>query len=118
MSEFTSSGCTPDKCSNCPGCGGEAIEKIAITIEWRHKGKTDEDPEEILRMIQDLAGELIVSGVELTFINNTYQPDIEENSSAFFINGHPLSDIVPLPKGPIPKELVRKGIFQVLLQNL
>lgn len=118
MSEFNGSGCTPDKCGSCPGCGGDAIEKIMLRVEWKHKGETPEDPEVISRILHDLSGELMVSGVELIYINNTYEENIENNSSTFFINGHPLSEIVALPEGPVSKELIRKGIFQALLQNI
>ena len=111
--------CTPDKCQGCTGCGGEAIEKITIRVEWKHKGITPEDPDEVNRMMDELAGELIVSSVELIYINNTFGADIGENSSDFFINSHPLSDLVSLPSdGPVHLDLLRKGIFQVLLRNL
>lgn len=118
MTEINGSGCTPDKCGNCPGCGGDVIEKIVLRVEWKHKGATPEDPEVISKVIHDLSAELMVSGVELIYINNSYEAAIPENSSAFFINGHPLADIVELPEGPVAKELLRKGIFQALLRNL
>jgi len=118
MTEINGSGCTPDKCQGCTGCGGEAIEKITLRVEWKHKGVTPEDPEAISTILHDLSAELMVSGVELIYINNTYEENIKENSSTFFINGHPLSDIVDLPEGPVSKELIRKGIFQALLRNL
>jgi len=118
MNEYMSSGCTPDKCGGCTGCGGEAIDKIILRVEWKHKGETPENPEVVSKILHDLSGELIVSGVELVYINNSYEEGIAENSSAFFINGHPLSEIVDLPAGPVSKEHIRKGIFQALLQNL
>ncbi|MGV8110398.1 hypothetical protein [Methanospirillum sp.] len=118
MTDTFGSGCTPDKCGGCPGCGGDAIEKISLRVEWKHKGETPEDPDVITTVINDLASELIVSGVELTYINNTFGADIPENSSAFLINGHPLAEIVKLEPGEVTKELLRKGIFQALLQNL
>ena len=118
MSEFNGSGCTPDKCGGCTGCGGDVIDKFVLRVEWKHKGETPEDPEAISRILHDLSGELMVSGVELIYINNTYEENIENNSSTFFINGHPLSGIVDLPEGLVSKELIRKGIFQALLQNI
>lgn len=118
MTDAYSSGCTPDKCGNCTGCGGDAIEKITLKVEWKHKGVVSEDPEVISTVINDLSSELMVSGVEMVYINNTFGSDIEENTSAFYINGHPLSELVTLPQGPVSKELLRKGIFQALLCNI
>lgn len=118
MTEINGSGCTPDKCGNCPGCGGDVIEKITLRVEWKHKGKSLEDSEVVSTVMHDLSSELMVSGVELIYINNTFGSDITDDSSAFFINGHPLSDIVDLPPGPVSKEMLRKGIFQALLRNL
>lgn len=117
MTDIYGTGCTPDKCGGCPGCGGEAIEKIILRVEWKHKGETPEDPGVISTILHDLSGELMISGVELVYINNSYEEDIPDNSSAFFINGHPLSEIVDLPAEPVSKEFIRKGIFQALLQN-
>ena len=118
MTDSYSSGCTPDKCGSCSGCGGEAIEKITLRVEWKHKGTSPEDPAVISTVMNDLSSELMVSGVELIYINNTFGSDIEDNTSAFFINGHPLSELVNLPTGPVSKELLRKGIFQALLSNI
>jgi len=118
MTDNVGSGCTPDKCGSCSGCGGEAIEKITLRVEWKHRGESPEDPDAINTIMHDLSSELMVSGVELVYINNTFGKEIEDNSSAFFINGHPLSEIVNLPSGAVSKELLRKGIFQALLSNL
>jgi len=118
MTEINDSGCTPDKCGGCPGCGGDVIEKIILRVEWKHKGKSPEDSEVISTVMHDLSSELVVSGVELIYINNTFGTDIADDSSAFFINGHPLSGIVDLAPGPVSKEMLRKGIFQALLRNL
>jgi len=119
MSEEMVTGCTPDKCSGCTGCGGEDIEKITIRVEWQHNGNVQETPEEIESAINDLAAELMVSGVELIYINNTFGKDIPENSSSFLVNGHPLDKLVKnMPSGPISKDSIRKGIFQALLSNL
>lgn len=112
-------GCSPDKCGSCSGCGGEAIEKITLRVEWKHKGITTENPETINEIMHSLSAELMVSGVELIYINNSFGADIQENSSTFFINGHPLSGLVDLPdSGLISQEILRKGIFQALLRNL
>ena len=119
MSDEMLSGCTPDKCGGCTGCGGESIEKITIRVEWQHKGAVPESPEEIESAMNDLAAELIVSGVELIYINNTFGKDIPDNSSSFLINGHPLEKLVKnMPSGPVSKDIIRKGIFQALLSNL
>ncbi|HWQ67931.1 MAG TPA: hypothetical protein VN372_13820, partial [Methanospirillum sp.] len=64
MENHDQSGCTPDKCDSCTGCGGE-IEKISLRVEWRHKGDTAEKPTEIEESVNTLAKELAVSGVEL-----------------------------------------------------
>jgi len=113
------SGCTPDKCGGCTGCGGQAIEKITIKVEWKHKGPARENEDDIMKMMQALSGELMVSGVELVYVNNTFEENIPENSSEFFINGHQLSELVDLTSNEIvSQEQLRKGIFQVLLKNL
>ena len=119
MNYEMSSGCTPDKCDGCSGCGGQTIEKITIRVEWKHKGRTPENATEIGEIINALSGELLVSGVELIYINNTFETDIQDDSSAFFINGHSLSGLVDLSSSePVNQEQLRKGIFQALLRNL
>jgi len=117
MVNHDNTGCTPDKCDSCTGCG-ESIEKISLRVEWRHKGETTK-AEEISDSMHALAGELAISGVELIYINNTFSPDIVEGTSEFFINGKPLSALTTVPSdGEIPREILRKGIFQALLQNI
>lgn len=119
MDCYNNSNCSPDKCGGCPGCGGEAIEKITIKVEWKHKGQTPEDADGINEIMTELSGELMVSGVELVYINNSFGEDIPNNTSAFFINSHALSGLVEIPtSGPISQEQLRKGIFQALLKNL
>ena len=111
-------GCTPDKCNSCTGCG-EGIEKITLRVEWQHKASPENLVKEINESIHTLAGDLAVSGVELIYINNTYSPEITEGMSDFLINGIPLGSLTPLPSdGVISKEVLRKGIFQALLQNI
>ena len=72
MDCYNNSNCSPDKCGGCPGCGGEAIEKITIKVEWKHKGQTPEDADGINEIMTELSGELMVSGVELVYINNSF----------------------------------------------
>lgn len=111
-------GCTPDKCDSCTGCGGD-IEKITLRVEWKHNGSPEHLIREIDESIHTLASDLAVSGVELIFINNTFSPDIEKNSSCFLINAIPLASLTPLPAdGLVTREVLRKGIFQALLQNI
>lgn len=111
-------GCSPDSCDSCTGCGGQ-IEKISLKVEWRHKGEKDVKVEEIEESIHALSRDLAVSSVELTFINNTFSPDIIEGTSEFFINGHPLSSLTSISSdGIVTKDILRKGIFQALLQNV
>lgn len=117
MENSENTGCTPDKCTSCTGCGG-SIEKISLKVEWKHKGERD-DIKEIEESIFKLASEMAVSGVELIYINNTYGPEIIEGSSQFFINNKPLAELTPVPQdGQVSQELLRKGIFQALLQNI
>lgn len=119
MSDKIPESCTPEACAGCTGCQANSIEKISIRVEWRHKGVTTENPEEIESIVRDLSAELIVSGVELIFINNFFEKDIPDNFSEFFINKKPLSSLVSLPEsGGVTVELLRKGIFQALLCNL
>jgi hypothetical protein len=113
-----STGCSPDKCDSCTGCGG-TIEKISLKVEWRHKGTPEEMNREIEESIYTLSSDLAVSGVEVIFINNTYSPDISEGSSEFFINGHRLDSLTSVqPEETVTREVLRKGIFQALLQNI
>lgn len=119
MSDNRTDGCTPEACAGCTGCGGE-IEKITLRVEWQHNGSSAEMIREISDMMDTFAHEFAVSGVELIFINNTFSKDIPVNSSEFLINGRKLKDLIPdtdIPS-PITKELLRKGIFQALLQNI
>lgn len=119
MMQDNGSGCTPDKCEGCPGCGGEAIEKITLRVEWQHKGIIPENEEEIIAGLQDISSELVVSGVELVIIHNTFGKEIPDNSSTFYINKHPLADLVEVSStSPVSVEMLRKGIFQALLRNL
>jgi len=118
MENLDQTGCTPDKCDSCTGCGG-SIEKISLRVEWRHKGSPKEQTGEIEESIHALSSDLAVSGVELIFINNTFSPDITEGTSEFLINGYPLKSLTPLSAdGEVTKETLRKGIFQALLQNV
>lgn len=94
------------------------IEKISLKVEWRHKGTTAEDEGDIAEMMNELSADMMVSGVELTYINNTFSPDIPDNSSEFRVNGHSLISLVPGVTSPVTREVLRKGIFQALLQNL
>lgn len=111
-------GCSPDKCDSCTGCGG-SIEKITLKVEWRHQGSAPEEVLAIEESIHLLSRDLAVSGVEVIYINNTFSPDIAAGSSEFFINGHPLASLTPLPDdGTVTRDILRKGIFQALLQNV
>jgi hypothetical protein len=111
-------GCSPDTCGSCTGCG-EGIEKISLRVEWRHKGGMEDQTDEIEESIHALAGDLAVSGVELTFINNNFSPDIIEGTSVFLINGYPLESLTKISsEGTVTREMLRKGIFQALLQNI
>lgn len=110
-------GCTPDKCDCCTGCGG-SIEKISLRVEWKHKGENI-NAKDIEESMYNLSSELAVSGVEVIYINNNFSPDIQENSSEFYINTIPLADLTQIPSdGQVTKEHLRKGIFQALLQNI
>lgn len=105
-------------CSSCSGCG-LGIEKITLRVEWKHKSNPDEMVRDIEESIHALAAELAISGVELIYINNTFSPGIPEGSSSFFINAKPLDSLTPLPDdGAVTREVLRKGIFQALLQNI
>lgn len=118
MSEEMPEGCTPDACAGCSGCIGNSMEKIVIRVEWRHKGLTPEKPDEVESIINALSSELIVSGVELIYINNSFDKNIKDDSSEFMINHNPLSSLVTLSSSePVTGDLLRKGIFQVLLCN-
>ena len=111
-------GCTPDKCDSCTGCGG-SIEKIALRVEWRHKGTSPEEIADIEESIHTISRDLAVSGVEVIYFNNTFTPDIPEGSSSFFINSLALETLTPIPEdGKVTREVLRKGIFQALLQNV
>jgi hypothetical protein len=111
-------GCSPNTCESCPGCGG-SIEKISLRVEWRHKGVFEDLVDEVTESINALSRDLVVSGVELTFINNTFSSDIAEGTSEFLINGYSLEKLTPVPPdGAVTKEILRKGIFQALLQNI
>lgn len=111
-------GCSPDKCDSCTGCGG-SIEKITLKVEWRHQGSSPEDVQVIEESVNSLSRDLAISGVEVIYINNTFSPDIVPGSSEFFINGHTLSSLTPLPEdGIVTRDILRKGIFQALLQNV
>jgi len=117
MENYDGAGCTPDNCESCTGCCG-SIEKISLRVEWRHKGD-NVNAEEIEKSIFKIASELAVSGVELIYINNTFGNDIDEGTSQFYINEKPLEDLTPIsPDGVISQEILRKGIFQALLQNI
>lgn len=116
--EQVETGCTPDKCESCTGCGG-SIEKISLKVEWRHKDTPEEKVKEIEDYINTLSSELAVSGVEMIFFNNTISADIKPGSSEFFINSKTLNSLTPVPADlPVTKEVLRKGIFQALLQNI
>ena len=118
MEEHEMSGCSQDACESCTGCG-EGIKKISLRVEWRHIGDSEDKTSEITTTIHALSAELAVSGVELTFINNTFSPEITQGTSEFLINRHPLDGLVSLPSdGTVSRELLRKGIFQALLQNI
>jgi hypothetical protein len=118
MDNSEHTGCTPDKCDSCTGCGG-SIEKISLRVEWKHKGTPADEVAVLEESIHSLSRDLTVSGVELIYINNTFSPDIAEGSSAFFINSHALETLTPLPEdGKVTREVLRKGIFQALLQNV
>jgi len=118
MEQAEHSGCTPDKCESCTGCGG-SIESITLKVEWRHKDTPEVTVHEIEEIIYALARDLAVSGVELVFFNNTFSPEIVSGSSEFFINGKPLASLTPIPADtPVTREVLRKGIFQALLQNI
>lgn len=118
MENLEHTGCTPDNCNSCTGCGG-SVEKISLRVEWRHKDTPKESEQEIIQSIHTLSGDLAVSGVELIFINNTFSPDIPPGSSHFLINGLNLENLTPFSSDqPISKEILRKGIFQALLQNI
>ena len=111
-------GCNPDSCSSCTGCGG-SIEKITLRIEWRHKGTDPAYADDIEESIRVLSSDLAVSGVELIYINNSFSPDIVEGTSEFLINGYPLNALTPVsPDNGVTREVLRKGIFQALLQNV
>ncbi len=115
MQDCSGTGCSPDQCESCAGCGIK-VEKIVLKVEWRHKGKTLEDEDTISKMMNELSKEMIVSGVELVYINNTFAKDIPDNSSEFFVNGRPLSSLVEDLHSPVSVEILRKGIFQALLR--
>jgi len=118
MENHDNAGCTPDKCGSCTGCSGEAIEKITLKVEWRHKGE-GQAIDEVSENMHTLASELAVSGVELIYINNTFSSEIAEGESRFFINGRPLEELTNVPEPEmVSKEVLRKGIFQALLQNI
>lgn len=118
MEQIENSGCTPDKCETCTGCGG-GIEKISLKVEWRHKDTSEEYVSEIEESINALSKDLAVSGVELIFFNNTFSPEIISGTSEFFINTKPLETLTPITSDtPVTRELLRKGIFQALLQNI
>jgi len=118
MEQVEHSGCTPDKCESCTGCGG-SIESITLKVEWRHKDTPEETVKEIEESIYALSRDLAVSGVELVFFNNIISPDIVSGSSEFLINSKPLGSLTPVsPATPVTKEVLRKGIFQALLQNI
>jgi hypothetical protein len=111
-------GCTPDKCDSCTGCG-VSIEKITLKVEWRHKDTPEEKVKEIEEIIHTLSSDLAVSGVELIFFNNTISTEIEPGSSEFLINAKPLGSLTPVSlEIPVTREVLRKGIFQALLQNI
>jgi hypothetical protein len=119
MSDENQESCNPEACAGCTGCSGNSIDKISIRVEWRHNGVTPEKPDEILSIINELSSDLLVSGVELIYINNNFDKSIPENSSEFRINQKSLASLVNLPfTGPITAELLRKGIFQALLCNI
>ncbi len=118
MEQAEHSGCAPDKCESCTGCGG-SIESITLKVEWRHKDTPEEKVHEIEEIIYALARDLAVSGVELVFFNNTFSPEIVSGSSEFFINTKPLASLTPVSADtPVSREVLRKGIFQALLQNI
>ena len=118
MANQENTGCNPDTCESCSGCSGN-IDKISLKVEWRHKGGDREPEADIEKSIHDLARDLAVSCVELTFVNNTFSPEIVEGTSEFIINGYPLEDLIPIPPdGKVTREILRKGIFQALLQNV
>jgi len=118
MNENGNQGCTPDMCDSCTGCGG-GIDKITLKVEWRHRDTPEEQVKEISENIFALSEELAVSGVELIYINNTFSPDISPGSSLFLINDRPLETLTECPaKGGVTREVIRKGIFQALLQNI
>ena len=74
---------------------------------------------EIEEIIYALARDLAVSGVELVFFNNTISPEIVSGSSEFFINAKTLASLTPVSDdSPVSREVLRKGIFQALLQNI
>ncbi|MFH0967151.1 MAG: hypothetical protein V1862_05670 [Methanobacteriota archaeon] len=117
MENQKNTGCSPDSCESCTGCGGN-IEKISLRVEWRHKGEQTDQDKEIEESIYALSRDLAVSSVELTFINNTFSPDITEETSEFLINGIPLESLTTMSSdGKVTKDILRKGIFQALLQN-
>jgi hypothetical protein len=118
MDSEVNSGCTPDKCSSCTGCGGN-IEKITLRVEWRHKEVPENLVKDVEESIFQLSGEMAVSGVELVYISNTFSPGISPGTSEFLINDAPLQTLTPLPEdGTISREVLRKGIFQALHQNI
>jgi len=118
MEQNEDAGCTPDKCGSCTGCGG-SIEKISLKVEWRHKDTPGEKLQEIEETIHTLSKDLSVSGVELIFFNNSLSPEILSGSSSFFVNGKPLESLTPVTSDtPVTREVLRKGIFQALLQNI
>jgi hypothetical protein len=116
--EQAEAGCTPDKCESCTGCGG-SIEKITLKVEWRHKDTPEEKVKEIEECIHTLSSDLAVSGVEMIFFNNSISVDIAPGSSEFFINSKSLGSLTPVSTDmPVTREVLRKGIFQALLQNI
>ena len=118
MEQMEQAGCTPDKCESCTGCG-IGIEKITLRVEWRHKDTPEDKIREIEESIYALANDLSVSGVELIFFNNSITPEISPGSSEFLINGKTLNSLTPIvPDNQVTKEVLRKGIFQALLQNI
>jgi hypothetical protein len=118
MEQKEDAGCTPDKCESCTGCGG-SIEKISLKVEWRHKDTPVEKIQEIEESIHTLSKDLSVSGVELIYFNNSLSPEIPSGSSSFFVNGKPLESLTPVTSDtPVSREVLRKGIFQALLQNI
>jgi hypothetical protein len=113
MNKDEVSGCSPEQCGGCTGCGDQ-IETITVKIEWQHKGSTAYTEQEVQDSIYALAQNLLVSHIELVYFNHYFIKNVKDGHSLFLIQGQPLLELVPNAQEMHLVTALEKAVFEVL----